>query len=637
MPQVAAAPGVRTQLRFDLGEGEIVVLPAPAGATPGDLLRLAKDAQGDWSCSLAAAAPAAAEARVLRCTVPAGAVPGETRLQLSTGKPGETLAIVVPDHARPGDVIELKRSPGEHGQWSARIVEPTAAPTSAPKTLELSPIAAAVDDQSSACERLVAAARAAGAQVSGKLQRGAAPPLNIMGMVASQDVQSGETLFELPEALLLSAENCERRMPEVYGAVQRLELIPPGRRREAAHAACLAVLLRDAEVRWSKAGCSSGEAPAAAACGPSSDAIGDVWARYADMLLGESFSQHPYWRALEDAGAVTAALEPSEEHGVVGNMAMDVLSMFRCIDEHSDVFAGAPPVSAGTYLHAHLSILSRVFDCAGGSPALVPVTDLCNHDPDPGAQWDWDPARRAHVVTALRAHSAGEEVKISYGQISNVLLFRTYGFTLPPAIEPSWACVIQRVKPKELYARFLPVNLCNQTIHLDTCAMQHSLIVALNGCADHGSDPAEFLRELCRWSLERFDSVDSSRKLGLALAALKRRRAVAPESAAWWEEMAAQDEAESESAAVPRVPSSLGPHWEEAALRVQMSEFLCLLAHLEVLASVGDSQGGCANGNASASPPMLAGAQGLRDQLSECLEILRRGDRLGLVNQTPCA
>merc|ERR1712070_925645 len=101
------------------------------------------------------------------------------------------------------------------------------------------------------------------------------------------------------------------------------------------------------------------------------------------------------------------------------------------------------------------------------------------------------------IITADRAHAPGEQIFISYGLRPNPLLFRNYGFTLPPDMEPSWCFVLQGLKPRELYDAFLPRRYNELNIHLDTHSIQNSLIDALNGCGEMGRDARQFLLEVC--------------------------------------------------------------------------------------------------------------------------------------------
>merc|ERR1712190_483187 len=69
--------------------------------------------------------------------------------------------------------------------------------------------------------------------------------------------------------------------------------------------------------------------------------------------------------------------------------------------------------------------------------------DCFNHsNMRPGAHQSWDLEGDKMVLKALRDHDAGEEIFITYGDHSNPLLLRTYGFAVPPADEASWTVSI---------------------------------------------------------------------------------------------------------------------------------------------------------------------------------------------------
>ena len=102
--------------------------------------------------------------------------------------------------------------------------------------------------------------------------------------------------------------------------------------------------------------------------------------------------------------------------------------------------AGAPLPTAAHFELAASLLLSRGFSlpCAGavaGAPVLAPVLDLLNHSPSPSAAVHSGAA--ALECRALRALAAGEEVRISYGALSDAELAYRYGFTLCRAAPPA--------------------------------------------------------------------------------------------------------------------------------------------------------------------------------------------------------
>jgi len=222
-----------------------------------------------------------------------------------------------------------------------------------------------------------------------------------------------------------------------------------------------------------------------------------------------------------------------------------------------------------TFFRARLCILSRVFFTTETS-TLVPFADLFNHDVEiknrkPGVVWGYDAEKRAMVVTASRAHEPGEELLDSYGPRSNVLLYRTYGFTSPPHLEPHWSFNIRADAVRQIYDVFLPPAKRDLVILLDSRQLDDTLVVALNTVTKHGEDAKGFLLLLCGRMKALYDAND---RLKPAREALGRARAKDPASPAWWSEL--EDDA-----------SGLR---DEDVLRILMCEYLCLVAHMDALA-----------------------------------------------------
>jgi len=266
----------------------------------------------------------------------------------------------------------------------------------------------------------------------------------------------------------------------------------------------------------------------------------------------------------------------------------------------------SPGFDKELFLQAWLCLLTRKFSCPNGS-SFVPGVDFFNHSASPGAGGDWDDSQEAVVVRARRPHSEGEEVKICYGELSNPLLWRTYGFTLPPSEEPSWTCTLKESDLVELCYEGGPAgpDLAEDfaqlpNIHLDAGLVTDTLAAALEACAVSGGDAARLLRELCR---RRSSLLDADPSLAPFLSSLRGACARAEdraeeggggggdstggaasssatpageEAASWWRSALAASFSSSSSG------RNSSPA-EEAAVRVKMSEYLCLAAHLEAL------------------------------------------------------
>jgi len=419
-----------------------------------------------------------------------------------------------------------------------------------------------------ACPLLFQTAREAGCFVSDKVVRGSAPPLCIPGLLAAADIEAGEELMRIPERFHITPRTLEQLSPRLWEATTQRNDVPPSRRHEVGQAAFVALLLGEAEER--AVARAAGRAAEDLADGaqpelPVDDGVRQVWARYGDALLGEDFAYHPYRMAATDPQAMREALEPSPEADFYLDMAQDLVHV------HSMLVDGAGPESPvrmpglGMFLRARLSMVTRVFQARHDS-TLVPVSDLFNHAPDmqQGVSWRWNEDAAAMIVTADRAHKKGEEIFCSYGPRSNLLLFRTYGFTHAPEVEPAWTYIVRPTRVRAIYEAFLPDSEMQPQLMLDSKYLDDSVCDVLNKVAQNGRDAAAFLRLVCARCLWPYEHC-----LGLqpALRALRKVRESRPDSCAWWEGLSEEDR---------RLA-------DETATRIRMSEYLCLTSYLEAV------------------------------------------------------
>merc|ERR1712129_258979 len=189
------------------------------------------------------------------------------------------------------------------------------------------------------------------------------------------------------------------------------------------------------------------------------------------------------------------------------------------------------------------------------------------------------------VIRSLRAHTAGEEVSICYANLSNPLLFRTYGFTLPPEQEPSWTCTLPVVDVVQVAnAELAGLLRALPNVHLDAATVTDTLAAALEACRNAESDGAVFLHDVCTRKAKTFED-DLALRVALAALTRAQKRAQADGSLrqpwAWWAELV------SEPAAALEEQTSYVDSIKDEAIRVKMSEYLCLLSHLEALHQVG--------------------------------------------------
>lgn len=203
--------------------------------------------------------------------------------------------------------------------------------------------------------------------------------------------------------------------------------------------------------------------------------------------------------------------------------------------------------------------------------------DLFNHSPEPGAKGDWDDARDLVVIKACRAHEAGEEVCIQYGDLSNPLLFRTYGFTLSPSLEPSWTCTFSDAEVIAACKRITQrcaagaeelVGVLGQSdldnLHLNSSQVSNTLAALVEVCAGVGGDVVALLRELCSCRMAALEACKGFPLLQSALAALGH-------------------------VDTTPITSKSDDIVYESPLLVQLSEYMCVLAHLEALKQVSGS------------------------------------------------
>jgi hypothetical protein len=405
--------------------------------------------------------------------------------------------------------------------------------------------------------RLVDALRAAGAYVNEKLGRMAIPPSGMVGIIAEDTIQQGEIIARIPGFLHISKKTVPERMPELYTHLEQLEGFLHTYEDDMRVAACVTKLLAEAAQRYTSQTEVSPE-----------DDVCNVWSFYIELLLGEDFEKHPYWRWVADGRQVVADMWPSPEGPHAEQMAAETLRSFKIIQQSVPEDVLGSKFDAGLFLHARLSMLSRVFHTRPDLPSLVPLVDLFNHSSDATCDWAFDSHDDVMLLTSNRVHAAGEQLWISYGMRSNPILFRTYGFTIPPRMEPSWSYVLQISKPLTVYAKYLPEEYLGTALHLDTRLVQDSFIASLNACAQSGHDAADFVFDLCS-HLRR--DYDSDAMLQPALCALRRARLKLPRSASWWDEM---------ETAVGHFGDDAV--WKEACMNCKMSEYLCLTAHIEI-------------------------------------------------------
>eukprot|EP00419_Tripos_fusus_P022084 CAMPEP_0172700252 /NCGR_PEP_ID=MMETSP1074-20121228/30770_1 /TAXON_ID=2916 /ORGANISM="Ceratium fusus, Strain PA161109" /LENGTH=625 /DNA_ID=CAMNT_0013521601 /DNA_START=56 /DNA_END=1933 /DNA_ORIENTATION=+ len=544
----------------------------------------------------------------LTIEVPPGAKPGETQLRVTPGDTDFSLQIVVPHGAAAGDRLVLAES--NDGDWACRVLQRQSDGSTGPRVRQFAgsapppqpSVASAVEappgrmpspatrerpmtiflthpeiDDDGVYDDIVKTARASGSFVSDKLRRGAAPPLKVLGLITTEEIAEGEELLRIPAGIHVSPATCRQLMPELWNAVEAHKRISESRRTETALTACTAELLRFASAHQGLRSATVGR------CWR----MPTVWPFYSEALLGENFESHPYWKALCHRDMLRAVFEPSCEAEHARTMAGDSIAIWELIMEDDIIREIIPDGEAGLFLQAKLCLLSREFGTPHGS-ALVPVVDFCNHSENPGVHQSWDLQTDTFVVKALRAHKAGEEICITYGRHSCPILWRTYGFVLPPRQEPRWtfacqACEFQHwcstnkddcegAHAGELAAALGESFPVMAELQLESEGLTDSIRAILRAGKSTGCNAEAMLRGFVA---DRLELYGKDLRLQPPLAALRRARNAEPQSGAWWDAVDEEDPISMDQVSAGSL--------EEQALWIKMSEYLCLTVHVEAL------------------------------------------------------
>merc|ERR1712137_173476 len=109
-----------------------------------------------------------------------------------------------------------------------------------------------------------------------------------------------------------------------------------------------------------------------------------------------------------------------------------------------------------------------------------------------------------------------------------------------------------------------PLELRDKQMELSTYSIEESLCEALNGVSAYEKNPARFLELVCKHCKVPYDQDE---ELHPVIEALQRARRKDPTSSNWWSELLSEHDALSKM----------------SHIRVKMCEYLCLVAHEEVV------------------------------------------------------
>eukprot|EP00434_Breviolum_minutum_P002053 symbB.v1.2.001815.t1/scaffold97.1/size333048/19 len=321
---------------------------------------------------------------MLQLLVPANIKPGETKMQVYISE-SEQVQLSVPENASPGDLVELVRT---NQSWTAKFTRDRYTVASDPKSnlavmADLAKTSSQAGlDVEAAVERLFAVAKEAGCFVSPKIKRGCVPPLNIPGLVAVEAIEEGEELIRVPSKFHITPPSVEIAAPALAQA-SKASSLPEQRRLEALHAFFVARLLADAQERavssekaWDGLGdnysinltriCREASTSNAFNRWTATEHQKKIWEAYADTLLTEDFSYHPFRLAACKA-----------EYYI--DMATDLMSLHETMLRSSEAAGMPETLEAEMFLRARMSAQTRVFQTCVDT-TLVPVEPFAHPD-----------------------------------------------------------------------------------------------------------------------------------------------------------------------------------------------------------------------------------------------------------------
>mmetsp|Transcript_64472 Transcript_64472/g.185320 ORF Transcript_64472/g.185320 Transcript_64472/m.185320 type:complete len:530 (-) Transcript_64472:14-1603(-) len=241
-------------------------------------------------------------------------------------------------------------------------------------------------------------------------------------------------------------------------------------------------------------------------------------------------------------------------------------------------------------------VLSHAIKGADGKPRIAPIFDLFNHAPEVDSSLHYHVDENGSVeVTAKHDILAGQELTISYGRRSNPELFGNWGFTDPPYAEPYWSV---RIFTEKLAERAFPeLDASDLDVDLRLATPWSRALGA--GESDSADVTLQTLQEELRLGkgtvpslLEAVEGIvgfflawhRQDRVIAEFVHVLQDNRARDPGSSVWWARYpehpsAARHLQEDADLSHPR---RIG-FWNSTAVRVKMSEYLCVLAYEEAL------------------------------------------------------
>ncbi|CEM07993.1 unnamed protein product [Vitrella brassicaformis CCMP3155] len=247
-----------------------------------------------------------------------------------------------------------------------------------------------------------------------------------------------------------------------------------------------------------------------------------------------------------------------------------------------------PRFGLESFMRATALLQSRSMAVANGLGDVVPCgADLLNHAPSrfANARWQFDAVVDSLQVNASRAIAAGEEIVISYGDRSNPQLFLSFGFTLPPTLEPfqtfkaGTAAALHKWEEGAAIDPSCKVGV----VELSTGGPRDEFTKLNAHLNAHKKGSAWLVWEALLTRFQR--EYEKDPLLRPAMEQLRANRQAHKDSPIWWS--AAKRSGDGKTfdwdrgvdVSVVDAPSVEHTH----AVRVKMSEYLCVTAHLEAI------------------------------------------------------
>jgi hypothetical protein len=112
-------------------------------------------------------------------------------------------------------------------------------------------------------------------------------------------------------------------------------------------------------------------------------------------------------------------------------------------------------ITIGKFIWARIAVVSRIFGNKNNEySGLVPLSDMLNHDTNPGTHWEFLENEKKFVINSTRHICKGMDILDTYGEKCNSRYLINYGFTLPDNKDNN-TCVLF-INPKELIPNLNP-------------------------------------------------------------------------------------------------------------------------------------------------------------------------------------